>query len=181
MRCRCRHLRVSPRNGTEGARSRSDQHTVPVRPAQGYVPVTARREWSSRVHLEQVPNSSEFNTACYNRTEPRRLPPESPPQSAAEPAHRLRFIPTSSGRENCRSIENTESQDMCVLSREAHSVWTADKARTKTGSKLLVPPTELIYKVPLVLGTKSSVQYILQQTPALQLVPAHLCTLCRRN
>lgn len=49
----------------------------------------------------------------------------------------------------------------------------------ETRFKLIAFPRELIYKVPLVLGTKYSVQYIKANT-ALQLVLAHLCT-ARRN
>lgn len=64
---------------------------------------------------------------------------------------------------SCRSTGNTESQEAPAL-WEAHAAWMADKPPTQTGSELRARPGELIYKVPLVLGTKSNVQDILQQT-----------------
>lgn len=59
-----------------------------------------------------------------------------------------------------------------LLSWEAHTAWMADNPPMQTGSKFRASPGERIYKVPLVLGTKSNVQDILQQTAALQLVLA---------
>lgn len=35
-----------------------------------------------------------------------------------------------------------------------YTVWMADRLQTETRSKLIAFPRELIYKVPLVLGTK---------------------------
>lgn len=78
-----------------------------------------------------------------------------------------------------RDPQETWEAERSLLSWEAHTAWMADKPPTQTGSKLRVCPGEWIYKVPLVLGTKSNVQDILQQTAALQLVLAPLCTACR--
>lgn len=64
---------------------------------------------------------------------------------------------------SCRSIGNTGSREAPALLGSTHSLG-ADKPPTQTGSELRARPGEFIYKVPLVLGTKSNVQDILQQT-----------------
>lgn len=77
--------------------------------------------------------------------------------------------------------EQGKQRGRSLLSWEAHTAWMADKPPTHKGSKLTACPGECIYKVPLVLGTKSNVQDILQPTAALQLVLAPLCTAACRG